>query len=106
MSAMRSRRQADMPCAVATGVFGLLAMAGLVYCMMMSSLSFGAPSREDLVQQAGYGVEFAWTATWILIVGGVLAALLRLWRTLSVHLVVFGAGTVLLWAEAASRASR
>ncbi|MFD7169001.1 hypothetical protein [Streptomyces violascens] len=103
MSAMRSRREADVPCAVAGGVFGLLVMGVLVCCMMMSTLSFGAPSRHDLGQQARDGAKFAWTATWILVFGGVLAGLLRLWRTLTVHLVVFGVGTVVLWAAAASR---
>ncbi|MGW4565140.1 hypothetical protein ACWEN3_22860 [Streptomyces sp. NPDC004561] len=75
----------------------------LAYSMMMSSFSFGAPDQYELIQHAKDAAEIAWTASGILASGMVLAGLFRLWRTLAVHVLVFGTGTAVLWAEAASR---
>lgn len=93
----------DTPCAVLVGLLSVLVWAVLAYSAMMSTLSFGAPSEQDLAQQAQDAAEIAWTATAILGCGSALAALLRLWRTLTVHLVLFGTGTAVLWAAALSR---
>ncbi|MFE9369793.1 hypothetical protein ACFYM2_08465 [Streptomyces sp. NPDC006711] len=103
MSTRRSRREADIPCAVMGALLGVVVLGMLGYGMAMSGLSFGAPSPQDLVQQSEERAEVAHVALWILLIGCALAGGLRLWRTLTTHLVIFGVGTLVLCAMAASR---
>ncbi|MFG3363181.1 hypothetical protein [Streptomyces griseofuscus] len=103
MTKIGALRPADRPCAVVVGVLGVVTWVVLAYSMMMSSWSFGAPDQYELAQAARDAADVARTACGILAVGVVLTGLLRLWRTLTLHLVVFGTGTAVLWLEAASR---
>ncbi|WP_369248993.1 hypothetical protein [Streptomyces sp. R41] len=87
----RRPRRHDGLFAVLVGLFDVLLLFVLGYGLVVAGISFGAPDQYEVQRTADEQHGILVFSAWLAGGGFVLAAVLRLWKTGVVHLLLIGA---------------